>query len=65
MNKTKIQEPLVNAEVLSRETGLSVPEIHDLRRRRAIPCINLGHRTKRFVLSDVQAALAKLEVRAV
>ena len=39
--------------------------VDELVRRRKIPCIRLGHRTLRFKLEAVEAALEKLTVQEV
>ena len=39
--------------------------VDELVRRRKIPVLRLGHRTLRFDLAKVQAALEKLELKAI
>jgi hypothetical protein len=39
--------------------------VDELVRRRKIPVLRLGHRTIRFDLAKVQAALEKLELKAI
>ena len=50
---------------LSAAIGMSIIEIRTLQNRRIIPFIKIGHRTLKFQLPKVQAALERFEVKAV
>ncbi|RYD74876.1 MAG: hypothetical protein EOP84_19200 [Verrucomicrobiaceae bacterium] len=57
---------LLTAEQLAIELNLpSAHTVKSLTRKRRIPVVSLGYRTKRYDLEKVRAALSKLEVRAI
>ena len=58
-------EKLLTARQVAHEKGLHESEVIRLRKQRKIPSVKLGYRSFRFVLSRVEAALDKLEVKAV
>jgi hypothetical protein len=59
-------ENLLNKEELRLKLNLqSTRGVDELVRRRKIPVVKLGHRTVRFYWPDVQAAIAKLTLKAV
>lgn len=60
------ENPLLNKSELRYALGLpSTRSIDQLVRKRKIPFIRLGHRTLRFNLADVEAALKKLTIKEV
>ena len=59
-----MSEPLLKYEELAKETGLTRRHLELLVQRRAIPVLKLSRRCHRFKLSKVQAALDRLEVKA-
>lgn len=64
--KTAHSEHLLDKEGLRQKLNLpSTRGVDELVRRRAIPVIVLGHRTRRFSWPAVQAAIAKLTINAV
>jgi hypothetical protein len=57
---------LLTKEELRQELNLpSTRSVEEMVKRRKIPVIRMGHRTVRFSLPKVLAALEKLTVRAV
>ena len=59
-------DDLLSKEGLRKRLGLdSIRGVDELVRRRKIPVVRLGHRTVRFSWPHVQAAIAKLTVKAV
>jgi predicted DNA-binding transcriptional regulator AlpA len=60
-----MSEKLLTAKQVAHEKGLREAEVIRLRKQRKIPSVQLGYRTFRFHLSRVEAALDKLEVKAV
>lgn len=58
-------EKLLTAEQLADEIGLEESAVIRLRKQRKIPAVKLGYRTFRFRLPSVEAALSKLEIKAV
>lgn len=67
MTTTDFQSPpLLNKRELCQALGLtSIRSVDELVRKRKIPCIRLGHRTLRFELADVKAAIARFTVKEV
>ncbi len=61
----KQSEKLLTDEQLASELGLRRRTIKTLRMARSIPVVVLGPKTIRYRLSSVEAALAKLEVKAI
>lgn len=61
-----IATSLLTKEELRQELNLpSTRGIDEMVKQRKIPVIRLGHRTVRFSLPDVMAALERLTVRAI
>jgi len=58
-------EKLLTAEQVADEVGLDESTVIRLRKQRKIPAVKLGYRTFRFCLPSVEAALGKLEIKAV
>jgi hypothetical protein len=56
--------PLTAAELATALNFPSVATVHNLRRKRKLPVISLGYRTKLYDLDACRAALSKLEVKA-
>ena len=54
---------LLNTQELATALGESVRTIISWRHNHVIPVIDLGHRSKRYRLESVMAALAKREVK--
>ena len=57
--------PLITIGELSKLTGLDVRTLRSLHQKRLIPHIRIGHRTRRYQLDRVLAALGRLEVKAI
>jgi len=62
---TGADDMLTKEELRARLNLPSTRMVDELVRKRKIPCLRLGHRTVRFNLSKVLAALAKFELKAV
>jgi excisionase family DNA binding protein len=58
-------EKLLTADQVADEVGLDESTVIRLRKQRKIPAVKLGYRTFRFRLPSVEAALDKLEIKAV
>lgn len=58
-------EKLLTAKQVADEIGLDDSTVIRLRKERKIPSVQLGYRTFLFYLSAVEAALGKLEIKAV
>jgi hypothetical protein len=58
-------EKLVTGRHVARVKGVKVRTVKTLREKGLIPFVMLGPKTIRYRLSAVEAALAKLEVKAV
>lgn len=58
-------EKLLSAQQVADARGLDESTVIRLRKERKIPAIKLGYRTFVFRLSAVDAALSKLEVKAI
>jgi len=58
-------EKLLTAEQVGNEVGLDEATVVRLRKQRKIPAIKLGYRTFVFRLPAVEAALDKLEIKAI
>ncbi len=56
--------PLLTKKELAAELRTPLTGVQALTRERKIPCIRLGHRTVRYDLEAVLAALKKYEVKA-
>ena len=54
-----------SAKEIAAALGLHERTIKSLARRRAIPSVRFGHRTLRFEIEKVKAALARLEIREI
>ena len=57
-------EKLLTAEQVADEVGLDESTVIRLRKQRKIPAVKLGYRTFRFRLPSVEAALDRLEIKA-
>ena len=57
-------EPHIKAAEVAQRLGMPESYIKDLARRRAIPVVKLSKRCHRFKFSEVEAALARLNVKA-
>lgn len=62
---TNEQSLLTKVQIKERLNLPSTRGVDELVRRRKIPVVKLGHRTVRFNWPDVQAAIAKLTLKAV
>jgi predicted DNA-binding transcriptional regulator AlpA len=58
-------EKLLSAGQVARAKGLRESTVIRLRKESRIPAIQLGYRTFMFHLSAVEAALKKLEIKAI
>lgn len=58
-------EPHIKAAEVAQRLGFPKSYITELARRRAIPVVKFSKRCHRFRFSEVEAALAKLNVKAV
>ncbi len=56
--------PLLTKQELAAELKTPVTGVQALTRKRKIPCLRIGHRTVRYDLAAVLAALKKFEVQA-
>jgi hypothetical protein len=56
---------LLTAQQIANEVGLDESIVIRLRKQRKIPAIKLGYRTFVFRLPSVEAALDKLEIKAI
>ena len=57
---------LLTKNQLAQRLGLpSARGVEELVRRKAIPVIRLGHRTRRFLWSDVMQAVGRMTIREV
>jgi hypothetical protein len=56
---------LLTAEQVGEEIGLPESAVIRLRKQRKIPAVKLGYRTFVFLLPKVEAALSKLEIKAI
>lgn len=65
MNAATQTVRILTAEELSPEINIPAPVIRRLHRQGKIPVVDLGRRTKRYILADVMAALAKQTRREV
>jgi excisionase family DNA binding protein len=54
-----------SAKETASAVGLHERTIKSLARRRVIPSLRIGHRTLRFEIEKVKAALARLEIKEV
>jgi predicted DNA-binding transcriptional regulator AlpA len=64
-NKTN-DDSLLTKKQLSIKLGLtSTRGVDELMKRRKIPCVKLGHRTVRFKLDAVMAAIERLTIKEV
>jgi hypothetical protein len=61
----KAREPLVCKPEVAAHIKCSLRAVDDYMRARKIPFIKLSNRAVRFRLSDVERALAKLEVQEI
>ena len=58
-------EPHIKAAEVAERLGYTESYIKELARRRAIPVLKLSKRCHRFRFSEVEAALAKLNVKSI
>jgi predicted DNA-binding transcriptional regulator AlpA len=58
-------DKLLTAVQLAGALGLTESAVIRLRKQRKIPAVKLGYRTFRFRLPSVEAALGKLELKAI
>jgi hypothetical protein len=62
---TSMDDMLTKEQLRERLNLPSTRMVDELVKKRKIPCLKLGHRTVRFSLPKVLAALAKFELKAV
>jgi excisionase family DNA binding protein len=58
-------EKLLTAKQIADAKGLDEQTVVRLRKDRKIPAVQLGYKTFRFQLTAVEAAISKLEIKAI
>ena len=64
LSTSLVGKTILDRKALAKQLATTPGHIKKLSDDRKIPVIHLGHRTKRYALEDVLAAVQKLEVKA-